>query len=69
VRSLPVSAIAKNGTGGVPMAIFMRYSPSLGVTATPLSVVAKDRLMWWWLREIEPRIRLLLRCSVVMEEL
>lgn len=59
MRSLPVSAIPRNGFGGVPMDMFIRYDPSIGKTgACALGELGKEEEMDLKLlmREIERRM-------------
>lgn len=50
VRSLPVSAMAKNLIGGVPMEMDITYSPSslLGMSGVWMPVV--ETVVKWWRR-------------------
>lgn len=45
MRSLPVSAIPRISTGGVPTETFIRYSPELGMTVDSIvgMVLAREK--------------------------
>ena len=43
IRSLPVSAMPRTVTGGVPIDTFMRYSPSLGMILDWIGLDVDDK--------------------------